>query len=713
MKKFGIIILFAIVTVTLAFAGDIIKVLTVYTNGVCTTIPLISIDSLDHSDYSSSVIHSIDQDYQIPISSIDSIIVGEIDVEHYDEQINEINDFINEQTELEVNAFQDNLLTWLNANENIQEASINEDKNFVSIKFKNGMDFFICFQDMSFYEDDSTADTNFNKRKSSTTSGKRYYNVSFQNDEKIIESPQILYIKGMDMDLSYLVYKWERDGIDNQIKNSPVNCKIKEISEELTFIEENFANYGVVIISQTHGGGGGTFMVSRPIAADSGIVDPQEYSRISKAFIIFTEYKDDISEESLKSVIPFRSIPVYLIRPSLIKKKLSGNNKTIVYGNYCWSFGLADYIKDNTVVGFNTKVRYLSNWAYTVDYLLFLLNGFLSEDFINNEIPYDYDEAEGGKVFPSTNHLDSKQRYFSIKTDDITKYDERGYPIVTGKINGYKNLKKNELEHALRLYVNEGEGTFTPENDAVIILSDGITVEDDGSMTCNITEELKVGETYSFIIGFEYGNNVYYGEVKTGKVESTGLKLCPDNNHPHAIDLGLPSGTKWCCCNVGASTPEGYGGYYAWGETTTKSVYNWDTYAYGSSWDNCQYIGSDIAGTGYDAATANMGAPWRMPSHEQQQELINNCSRQWTQVNGKNGILVTGRNGGQIFLPAAGCRCYDGLSRAGGNGLYLSSSLYPNDDYLAYGMNFYSGYWYWDSSVYYRYDGFSVRAVCP
>ena len=189
------------------------------------------------------------------------------------------------------------------------------------------------------------------------------------------------------------------------------------------------------------------------------------------------------------------------------------------------------------------------------------------------------------------------------------------------------------------------------------------------------------------------------------------LLTCPDDNHPHAIDLGLPSGTKWCCCNVGASTPEAYGGYYAWGETTTKSVYNWDTYAYGSSWDNYQYIGSDIAGTGYDAATVNMGAPWRMPSHDQQMELMYNCSRQWTQVNGVNGILVTGRNGGRIFLPSAGYRWSGGLDSAGSYGDYWSSSLGPGSDGSAYSVGFYSGRWHWygDGD---RGGGFSVRPVC-
>ena len=88
---------------------------------------------------------------------------------------------------------------------------------------------------------------------------------------------------------------------------------------------------------------------------------------------------------------------------------------------------------------------------------------------------------------------------------------------------------------------------------------------------------------------------------------------CPDDNHPHAIDLGLPSGTKWACCNVGASTPEGYGNYYAWGETEPKSEYNLSTYIHcDGSQSTYHDIGSDIAGTGYDTATANWGAPWRI-----------------------------------------------------------------------------------------------------
>lgn len=152
---------------------------------------------------------------------------------------------------------------------------------------------------------------------------------------------------------------------------------------------------------------------------------------------------------------------------------------------------------------------------------------------------------------------------------------------------------------------------------------------------------------------------------------------CPDSNHPHMVDLGLPSGTKWACCNVGATTPEDYGNYYAWGETQPKSVYNDNTYqyyngslSYPDSWIN---IGSDIAGTEYDAATANWGAPWRMPTKAQCEELFSNCTSEWTTQNGVNGRKFIGPNEATIFLPAAGNRWNSQLSDKGSNGVYWTS----------------------------------------
>ena len=208
-------------------------------------------------------------------------------------------------------------------------------------------------------------------------------------------------------------------------------------------------------------------------------------------------------------------------------------------------------------------------------------------------------------------------------------------------------------------------------------------------------------------------NVVVYGEPHDYPLDYQSETTCPDANHPHMIDLGLPSGTKWACCNVGASAPEGYGNYYAWGETQPKSVYHYDTYQYYNG--NLDYpdcwinIGSDIAGTQYDAATANWGAPWRMPSLTQIQELVNNCTFTWTTMNGVNGRKFTGPNGGTIFLPAAGYRRLDEFDNLGSCSICWSSTLNESGPCCAYCSWFDSDDADWGYG--YRFGGLSVRPV--
>ena len=142
-----------------------------------------------------------------------------------------------------------------------------------------------------------------------------------------------------------------------------------------------------------------------------------------------------------------------------------------------------------------------------------------------------------------------------------------------------------------------------------------------------------------------------------------GYLECPDNNHPHMIDLGLPSGTKWACSNVDTTHPENQsptnkGGYYAWGETEEKTDYSWNTYIHcDGSGSTCHDIGTCISGTEYDVATVKWGDSWQMPSWGQVDELKKNCTFTWTTVNGvEGGMYKSKKNGSTIFLPAAGYR---------------------------------------------------------
>ena len=195
--------------------------------------------------------------------------------------------------------------------------------------------------------------------------------------------------------------------------------------------------------------------------------------------------------------------------------------------------------------------------------------------------------------------------------------------------------------------------------------------------------------------------------------DSTTVHLsCPDGHHPHSIDLGLPSGTKWACCNVDASLPEEYGGYYAWGETEEKLSYDWENYRhFDSSTEHCVYIGDDIAGTVYDVATVKWGDSWRLPSSEMVQELLDNCTSEWTSLNDVNGYLFTGSNGATVFFPAAGGCLYDEFLMDGRDGYYWASTLDPENGDQAYHLSFRSPFVQLQYAFHFL--GLSVRAVRP
>ena len=197
------------------------------------------------------------------------------------------------------------------------------------------------------------------------------------------------------------------------------------------------------------------------------------------------------------------------------------------------------------------------------------------------------------------------------------------------------------------------------------------------------------------------------------------LGLCPDGNHPHQIDMG--DGVKWSCCNVGAKSPIEYGEYFAWGETTTKSTYDWKTYKYckGSDHTMTKYCTSSSYGTvdnktqlelSDDAARANWGGTWRMPTIDELSTLNSNCTWTWTTIAGVNGYKVTAKNGNVLFFPAAGYRNATSLYNAGSGGYYWSSSLRTSYADSARGLFFSSGGRSPDN-LNSRYRGQSVRPV--
>ena len=217
----------------------------------------------------------------------------------------------------------------------------------------------------------------------------------------------------------------------------------------------------------------------------------------------------------------------------------------------------------------------------------------------------------------------------------------------------------------------------------------------------------------------------YYGEDKSFTTEGNSGGGGGGDEHAY-VDLGLPSGTLWATCNVGADAPVEYGDYFAWGETTPKDTYNLGTYQYCNGSASLLTLTKYCSNSSYgyngftdnlttllpedDAATANWGSDWRMPTKEEWQELYNNTTVTWTTQNGVNGRLFTASNGNSLFLPHAGYRWHVELDIAGDYGNYWSSSLNTDSPIDAWGCYFNSS----STGVGeygYRYVGRSVRAV--
>ena len=240
----------------------------------------------------------------------------------------------------------------------------------------------------------------------------------------------------------------------------------------------------------------------------------------------------------------------------------------------------------------------------------------------------------------------------------------------------------------------------------------------------------------------------------------------------YAVDLGLPSGTLWADRNVGANRPEDNGDFFAWGEIKPKSTFDWSTYMWFDAVDStmikyspnivvkranrwCIFVpnsdtirinihtnsrtveyGADISFSGSDttiiklypgisvyekyynktvldveddAATANMGKEWRMPTEADLRELLDKCTWTWTTQKGTNGYQVTGPNGNSIFLPAAGCHDVDSYGKSGSVAYYWTATLNESFSSEAVILSFARSGFTISGSL--RCRGISVRAV--
>lgn len=265
--------------------------------------------------------------------------------------------------------------------------------------------------------------------------------------------------------------------------------------------------------------------------------------------------------------------------------------------------------------------------------------------------------------------------------------------------NGYgpeETINPGETKIFLSCYVPTGKKMSNAKLRA-IVNGNEITSSNTKSSDVNI----EIGKAYHMYVSWD-GK-----DLKFGKDE-------PQQQQREAVDLGLPSGTRWATCNVGANSPEEYGEYYAWGETEEKDDYSWKSYKWcnGSSKSITKYCKSvdnkHILDLEDDVAHVKWGGNWRMPTMDECNELEKKCKSRRTTVNGVEGQEIIGPNGNSIFLPAAGRRNNTGFNYVGNYPLYWSSS--GLSDSWAHSLRFpyysyeYSGNWE-------RHYGYPVRPV--
>ena len=250
-----------------------------------------------------------------------------------------------------------------------------------------------------------------------------------------------------------------------------------------------------------------------------------------------------------------------------------------------------------------------------------------------------------------------------------------------------------------------------------------------GSTRGNAPGEFVPGDMMRYEALMElYGMTLHSEVVTQEQYDSETVILRYDTcfEYHEYVDLGLPSGLLWAACNVGANSPEEYGDYFAWGETQPKDYYDWSTYQYcNGDYDQLtKYCNNSIFGyNGFtdslntllpedDAATANWGSDWRMPSQAEWEELLDNTTVTWTwnMKKGVSGRLFTASNGNSLFLPAAGYRNDVNLYNAVSFGYYWSSSLSTVYSHYAWHLYFYLDFYYMDQHCS-RARGRSVRPV--
>lgn len=309
-------------------------------------------------------------------------------------------------------------------------------------------------------------------------------------------------------------------------------------------------------------------------------------------------------------------------------------------------------------------------------------------------------------------HIPTNTNYSAIGfTPYESEYFKKLEPIVITldeiKIESDEILLSASFEGAKN--VTEA-GFFVGKDGTTLVKDDNkYSAKSESSFAVELTNLEKETDYYccAYIVD---DDTYYYSETKMFTTPRGTRGLI--NGH-YWVDLGLPSGTLWAECNIGASTIENYGGYYSWGETEEKTSYYVDDYKFFDHYTEnlnmvYKYVAKDIGGTDLDVAYVKWGNEWKMPTNTQWKELFSKCKRKYDKVNNVNGMIFTGPNKKTLFFPAGGYKGGKSYQDKNEKGYYWTSE---SEGYSSsvFHVNF-------NDKTYYNYDtsgagGYNVRAV--
>lgn len=302
--------------------------------------------------------------------------------------------------------------------------------------------------------------------------------------------------------------------------------------------------------------------------------------------------------------------------------------------------------------------------------------------------------------------------------DSITSF--AGSCLFNIRTSAANSVTTNTLEASLKVSFADNVSSLSQTPEVGVCFSSSHAtptyMDERGRLGTSVTNykftlyELDPGTTYYYRAYVKLGRDIFYGNVMSVMTlgdKPTNSTYVVINGHKF-VDLGLPSGLLWAKTNVGASSSSDDGDYFAWGETEPKTFYSLDTYKWGSDKEHMsKYNGSDcktVLDNDDDAAIVNWGAPCRMPTSSEFEELYNQCDCSWkSSYNGANGYLITGSNGNAIFISASGLCSFGDFVDHGLSAYYWSRTIGSRGIGYAYYLGFYSSY---------IYQGNGSRSLC-